>query len=100
MINKTPLNLPKGSVRSIIALFIVIVGVCSMIYMYILSMKTKTPVPDAFVAFMSAIIGSVITYYYTMRGKESNQPSSIDSNVEKDDDDCCDDGPIINNLNQ
>jgi hypothetical protein len=57
-----PLGLPKGSVRALIALIIIIGSVALMF--------TKPEFPEA----MAGVLGMVVTYYYLQREKEDPLP--------------------------
>jgi len=103
--DKQPLNLPKGSVRSIIALFVVISCISAIIGMYltvlIANMNGKeVEVPTAVVATLSALASSVITYYFTMRNKPEPVDLPVLSDCPDDTPDMDDIEPVENTLNE
>ncbi len=57
--SQSPLGLPIGSIRSVLALLIVIISLCFIV----LNVFEKLPVPEALVA----ILGSVIGFYFGTR---------------------------------
>ena len=70
MINDQPLGLPKGSVRALVAI-IIMVTLCVVVVHQIV---TASPLAEMALVALSTIGGSVTTFYFTSR---NNNPPIV-----------------------